>query len=163
LPPNAKILFKNEDIFPHTSITFEGHEYLAPHRSIALLESWYGQPFEVPNDMFSHQHFTLGNTAKELHALAEKYKIEVTDDVTASDSEHGNMFKETDETITAFQDRISCLESAFVTYIKYANENLQCLRTLKQDSKSIFNRSKAIDFVANKVSESVKRNNMSVQ
>jgi hypothetical protein len=123
---------------------------------MVMLETVYTHPFEVPSDMFSHQHFTLGNTAEELHALVEKYKIKVTDDVTVPDSNHENMFKETNETINTSQDRISCLESAFVTYIKYANENLQCLNALKEGSKAISNRSKVIDFVASKVSESVR-------
>ncbi|MFR4831361.1 MAG: hypothetical protein ACLUA4_00795 [Bifidobacterium sp.] len=47
-------LYKLDDMFPTTCLTFEDHEYQAPHTPMTVLTRNYGDIYSLPRDINSH-------------------------------------------------------------------------------------------------------------
>ncbi|MGL4388546.1 MAG: LicD family protein [Brevinema sp.] len=51
------LFFDKEDIFPLTTVVFEGHEYNVPKNSLKFLTMYYnGNPFNFPNSFDTHDY-----------------------------------------------------------------------------------------------------------
>lgn len=50
-------VFRSEMFFPLVPARFEGLSILIPHESEAILADWFGDIFELPDDIVSHEHF----------------------------------------------------------------------------------------------------------
>ena len=60
-----KRIFLNDDVFPLSETTFEDLKIKIPKNSKKMLESYYGEIYRLPNDMFTHKHVLITPELKE--------------------------------------------------------------------------------------------------
>lgn len=67
-------IYKYDDIFPLAQLNFEGIKCYAPNNYIEILNNYYDDIYELPEDMLSHTHFipnedafTMLNNVLKLH------------------------------------------------------------------------------------------------
>lgn len=49
---------RTSDVFPLVEVDFEGYKYFAPHDAEQFISKKYKDIYDMPDDMFTHQHFS---------------------------------------------------------------------------------------------------------
>lgn len=68
----GKRLYKKSDIFPLTDVSYEGITAYAPAEVEKILEDRYGDIYELPSDIISHEHFKDDKLKYELRNIYKK-------------------------------------------------------------------------------------------
>lgn len=67
--------FPRNWVYPMGEVEFCGQKFPAPREMMRCLEKIYGDPWSLPSDMFSHQHFRIGHGRERiLDRLIEEHK-----------------------------------------------------------------------------------------
>lgn len=74
-------MFKKEQIFPLTSLEYEGTKFYVPREYFEYSMSTYGDIFTLPSDLLSHTHVDVEKHLRSLNYLYERYVKRVEKDV----------------------------------------------------------------------------------